>query len=395
MIKLEEIMDSPFCYGCGACVSKCPSDAISMRTDEKGFSRPWIHESKCTGCNLCYQVCPAVETNRNALFAAGPGQAGVVWSVRNRDNDIRRNSSSGGLFTALSDYVLAQGGVVCGAVWRDGLSVGHICASNADDRDRMRQSKYVQSDMGSCFRDILACLKAGKTVLFTGTPCQTGGLRLFLGDSDTRNLILCDVLCGGNVSPGLFKDYISYIEKIKKDRAVSVCFRTKKYGWKEHHIRVELKDKTYEGARRENEPFFTLYLSKYSIRDSCFSCGFASKERISDITMGDFWGIDKAEPEIDDDIGISLAIVNTEKGAGLMERIGTQVYAEQRNMDMAVPRQINLRSAPVPPKNRGMFWDEYARNGGACVLRKYTTFGLAKKIRFKCAKALRSIGLRR
>lgn len=395
MIKLEEIMNSPVCYGCGACVSTCPSEAICMRTDKKGFSRPEILESKCTGCNLCYQACPAVKTNRDALFSAGPGSAKAVLSVRNRNNDIRKNSSSGGLFTALSDYVLAQGGIVCGAVWRDGLSVGHICAANTEDRNRMRQSKYVQSDMGSCFREIRTHLNSGKTVLFTGTPCQAGGLRLFLGDTDTRNLILCDVLCGGNVSPGLFKDYISYIEKIKKDQAVSVCFRTKKYGWKEHHICVKLRNKVYEGARRENEPFFSLYLGKYSIRDSCFSCGFASAERITDITMGDFWGIDKVEPEIDDDMGISLAIVNTEKGARLMESIASQIYAEERNIDMAAPRQINLRSVPVPPKKRDLFWDEYASRGGFYVLRRYTTFGLAKRIRFKCAKALRRVGLRR
>ena len=197
------------------------------------------------------------------------------------------------------------------------------------------------------------------------------------------------------MSPGLFKDYISYIEKIKRDQAVSVCFRTKKYGWKEHHICVKLKNKVYEGARSENEPFFSLYLGKYSIRDSCFSCGFASDERITDITMGDFWGIDKIEPEIDDDIGISLAIVNTDKGTRLMEGIAPQIYAEERNIDMAVPRQINLRSAPVPPKKRDLFWDEYANRGGFCVLRRYTKFGLAKRIRFKCVKALRSVGLRR
>ena len=395
MIKLEEVMDSPVCYGCGACVSMCPPDAVYMRTDKKGFRRPGILKSKCTGCNLCYRTCPAVKANRDALFSASPGSAKAVLSVRNRDNDIRKNSSSGGLFTALSDYVLAQGGVVCGAVWLDGLSVGHICAVNAEDRNRMRQSKYVQSDIGCCFREIRTYLNSGKTVLFTGTPCQTGGLRLFLRDSDTRNLILCDVLCGGNVSPGLFKDYISYIEKIKRDQAVSVCFRTKKYGWKEHHICVKLKNKVYEGARSENEPFFSLYLGKYSIRDSCFSCGFASDERITDITMGDFWGIDKIEPEIDDDIGISLAIVNTDKGARLMEGIAPQIYAEERNIDMAVPRQINLRSAPVPPKKRDLFWDEYANRGGFCVLRRYTKFGLAKRIRFKCVKALRSVGLRR
>ena len=150
-----------------------------------------------------YRTCPAVKANRDALFSASPGSAKAVLSVRNRDNDIRKNSSSGGLFTALSDYVLAQGGVVCGAVWLDGLSVGHICAVNAEDRNRMRQSKYVQSDIGCCFREIRTYLNSGKTVLFTGLQWSDGGFKAFLRTRIPESDSVRRAECGEMSSRGL------------------------------------------------------------------------------------------------------------------------------------------------------------------------------------------------
>ena len=392
-MKLETIINSTKCYGCGACVYSCNFGALKMESNGQGFMYPILEQSKCRNCNSCYKVCPAVDDNLNKI--RGAVKIGDVYSARNVDSEIRRKSSSGGVFYALSEYVLQNNGYVCGVVWNNDFTVRHILSNMRIDRDAMIQSKYIQSDMNSCYKDVKKKLEDGRSVLFTGTPCQCAALKIFLRNVKTDNLVLCDVLCGGNVSPGFFKSYINYIEKCKNDKTQGVCFRTKKLGWKQHHIRVTLNHSIYEGARRDNEPFFSLYLAKNIIRVSCFECAFASKERITDITMGDFWGIDKIEPEIDDDIGISLAIVNTDKGARLMEGIAPQIYAEERNIDMAVPRQINLRSAPVPPKKRDLFWDEYANRGGFCVLRRYTKFGLAKRIRFKCVKALRSVGLRR
>ena len=392
MAKIEKIMNSSNCYGCGACVNRCASNAITMELDEKGFPYPRINPQKCSNCNLCYSVCPAVKENADLPFHKNEPLA--VYSVRNKDMEIRKNSSSGGLFAALSDYVLAQGGVVCGVVWKDDFSVEHVCAVTAEDRDRMKLSKYVQSDTGKCYSDIRSFLEAGKLVMFTGTPCQTAGLRLFLGTSDFDRLILCDVLCGGNVSPGLFRDYIAYIEGIRKDRAVSVCFRTKKLGWKQHHIRVVLEKSLYEGARKDHEPFFELYLKKYSIRESCFSCGFASIKRVSDITMGDFWGLEKAAPEIDDDIGISLAMANAEKGLNILTAISAQVDMEPRTIELAVPRQVNLRTPPTPPKQRAAFWNDYARKGGRYVLRKYTVFGPANRAKQMISKAICKVKLK-
>ena len=379
-----------YCYGCAACLNVCKFDAINMKTDTKGFSYPSIDFEKCNDCKKCYLVCPSNNKSIASLLSSKPLS---VLSVRIKDDSIRGISSSGGLFTAISDYILSKGGVVYGAVWRDALSVVHIRTDTKDGRNKMRQSKYIQSEIGLCFRDIKTDLKNGGMVLFTGTPCQVAGLRLFLGDSNTDNLVLCDLLCGGNTSPGLFKDYITFIENQMKDKAVSVCFRTKKLGWHKYHMRVDMTTKVYEGARKDGEPFFSLFLTKYSLRESCFSSKFASVKRISDITMGDFWGVDKIDPDIDDDKGISLAIINTSKGATIISAIKDKIYFEERNIEAAIPRQRNLRNAPVPPPNREAFWNDYFTRGADYVLKKYTTFGLRMRLKRTIGKFAYAIGL--
>ena len=389
-MNLESVMYSSKCYGCGACVNICDFDAVTMIQNEKGFQYPQVDAEKCKQCNKCYSVCPAVSENRTRL--TNENKFSEVFSVRYKEVNVRKKSSSGGLFTALSNYILSQGGVICGVVWGENFTVKHICTSETKIREDMVQSKYIQSDLHMCFREVRQHLNNGKKVLFTGTPCQVAGLRLYLGEAKTDNLFLCDVLCGGNVSPGLFRDYIVYIEKIKNDVADAVCFRTKKYGWKQHHICVNLQNSIYEGARRDNEPFFSLYIGKYSIRDSCFLCGFASVNRISDITLGDFWGLDKVDNCIDDDTGISLAIVNTEKGSGLLRKISNDVFMERRDIDLAIPRQINLKNPPAEPKKRKQFWDDYVNKGGEYTLKKYTTFGLYRKLRSKIGRLLRRRG---
>lgn len=377
-MKLEEIINSDKCYGCGACINSCKTEALKMKKNEKGFSYPELDKNKCVECNKCYNVCPTVHENLKKVFNRPTLQN--TYSIRHRDDTVRLKSSSGGLFTALADYILKHDGVICGVVWNEDFSVKHICANTINDKDKMVQSKYIQSEIEYCFREIENYLKMGKKVLFTGTPCQVAGLKLFLKNKNLDNLFLCDVLCGGNVSPGFFQEYVKFIEKNRKDKVSSVCFRTKKLGWKQHHIRIILQNSEYEGARKNEEPFFSLYLKKYIIRDACFKCEFASKQRVSDITMGDFWGIEKKDPKIDDDKGISIAIVNTEKGQKLIDAIKNKIYIEKRDLDIAVPKQINLQRPPLKPREREKFWNDYVKKGSEYTLKKYTTFGLKEKV---------------
>lgn len=389
-MKLETIINSTKCYGCGACVCSCNFGALKMGSNGQGFMYPILEQSKCKNCNSCYKVCPAVDDNLNKI--RGAVKIGDVYSARNVDSEIRRKSSSGGVFYALSEYVLQNNGYVCGVVWNNDFTVRHILSNMRIDRDAMIQSKYIQSDMNSCYKDVKKKLEDGRSVLFTGTPCQCAALKIFLRNVKTDNLVLCDVLCGGNVSPGFFKSYLNYIEKCKNDKTQGVCFRTKKLGWKQHHIRVTLNHSIYEGARRDNEPFFSLYLAKNIIRVSCFECAFASKERITDITLGDFWGI--VDKSIDDDIGISFIEVNTNKGAEILKNISDQLLTERRDINLAASKQINLRTAPIKPKNYDEFWNCYVRNGGEYTLKKYSVFGLRKRIKMKLLKIAKVIKIK-
>ena len=389
-MKLETIINSTKCYGCGACACSCNFGALKMGSNGQGCMYPILEQSKCKNCNSCYKVCPAVDDNLNKI--RGAVKIGDVYSARNVDSEIRRKSSSGGVFYALSEYVLQNNGYVCGVVWNNDFTVRHILSNMRIDRDAMIQSKYIQSDMNSCYKDVKKKLEDGRSVLFTGTPCQCAALKIFLRNVKTDNLVLCDVLCGGNVSPGFFKSYLNYIEKCKNDKTQGVCFRTKKLGWKQHHIRVTLNHSIYEGARRDNEPFFSLYLAKNIIRVSCFECAFASKERITDITLGDFWGI--VDKSIDDDIGISFIEVNTNKGAEILKNISDQLLTERRDINLAASKQINLRTAPIKPKNYDEFWNCYVRNGGEYTLKKYSVFGLRKRIKMKLLKIAKVIKIK-
>lgn len=389
-MKLETIINSTKCYGCGACACSCNFGALKMGSNGQGFMYPILEQSKCKNCNSCYKVCPAVDDNLNKI--RGAVKIGDVYSARNVDSEIRRKSSSGGVFYALSEYVLQNNGYVCGVVWNNDFTVRHILSNMRIDRDAMIQSKYIQSDMNSCYKDVKKKLEDGRSVLFTGTPCQCAALKIFLRNVKTDNLVLCDVLCGGNVSPGFFKSYLNYIEKCKNDKTQGVCFRTKKLGWKQHHIRVTLNHSIYEGARRDNEPFFSLYLAKNIIRVSCFECAFASKERITDITLRDFWGI--VDKSIDDDIGISFIEVNTNKGAEILKNISDQLLTERRDINLAASKQINLRTAPIKPKNYDEFWNCYVRNGGEYTLKKYSVFGLRKRIKMKLLKIAKVIKIK-
>lgn len=389
MPKIVDIVNEKKCYGCYACVNSCNQNAIKMKYDACGFPVPSVDLDVCVNCGACDRNCSAIAGNLDKVRQEKIKSR--TYSVRNRDKDVRMKSSSGGLFTVLGDYILSINGCVAGAVWGDGFLVRHIVVVEKEKLGLMRQSKYLQSEIGDCFREIKDKLHEGKVVLFTGTPCQNAALKLFLAHDNCEKLILCDVLCGGNVSPQFFKGYLKHIEQCKNDTVKSVCFRTKKFGWKQHHIRVECDHSHYEGARKDNEPFFDLYLKKLILRPSCFSCQFASTERLTDITIGDFWGINTVAPEIDDDEGISFLEVNTEKGNKLIRQVLDKVLIEEREISLAVPKQINLQHAPSKPSGYDRFWADYISNGSEYVLKNYTKFGLGYRIRLNVKRLVKHI----
>ena len=214
------------CCGCTACMSICPKQAITMISDEEGFLYPSINQELCIECDLCKQVCPFSDNYRTS----GNYDQPLVYAAKHKDDKVRMNSSSGGMFTAISDYILDNDGVIYGAAFDENLVVRHQKAETAEDRNKFRGSKYVQSNLNGIFGDIKNELKKGRTVLFTGTPCQNAGLRAFLNKS-YDNLYLCDIVCHGTPSPLMFENYIKYCERKNKSSIKEYYCRFKGKGW--------------------------------------------------------------------------------------------------------------------------------------------------------------------
>ncbi|GHV05436.1 hypothetical protein FACS1894217_02300 [Clostridia bacterium] len=311
----KPVVERDKCCGCRACQQICPANCVHMERGDNGFDFPVIDTAKCTNCGACRRACPVGKTP--------DGARGEVWAGFAQDAEIRRRSSSGGMFTLLAQEVIRQGGAVFGCVLDKDLTVRHVLAENAEELAAMRGSKYVQSDTGDTFGQTKALLKAGRHVLYSGLPCQIAGLKGYLG-KDFENLLTVDLLCYGVPSPLVFKRHMA------EKNAVSVNFRDKSlYGW---HAATSytLKDGTKLPAiNPAYDPFMHGFFTNVYIRDCCVNCAYACDSRVSDITLGDFWDIDKRRDDVPSD-GVSVVLANTSQGAAFLERLpGTKLISEQ------------------------------------------------------------------
>lgn len=299
------------CTGCGACENICPSGAIEMQQDKAGFLYPYIEKKKCIHCRKCVEVCQnyalAQKKEIRNCYAA--------WA----SDEIRRTSSSGGIFTVLADYVLAKDGYVCGAAYVENTMVKHVIIKSKQELEKLRTSKYVQSSIGLIYKEIKKILyDTGKTVLFTGTPCQVAGLYLFLGDNP-ENLYTIDILCHGVPSQSLFDRYL--IEKYHDQVIRNINFRDKSSGWTyKLKLKIETDNAQYISDIDE-DAYYKAFNSRLSLRESCGICNFASLGRMGDISLGDFWEIWVYEKTLDDRKGTSLVLLNSTKGIFLFDKI--------------------------------------------------------------------------
>lgn len=303
------------CTGCAACANQCPFDCISMKPDKKGFLYPAIDEARCTRCGLCESTCPILQPGQQFREEFSP----VCYAAWSRDHEVRFNSTSGGIFTHLAQAVLAQDGYVVGARYRGDHLVEHIIISTLEQLSSLRQSKYVQSEIGLVYREIQAHLERDKPVLFAGTPCQCAGLRSFLGKEYER-LYLCDFICRGVNSPSV---YLSYLQKLEKEYGSpirQIWFKNKTFGWNNFATKITFQNGEEYLADRETDPYMLSYIkSKQSkdMRPSCYACHFKGIQRPVDITLGDFWGVEKQFPDIDTKNGVSVVIIQSLKGKEL------------------------------------------------------------------------------
>ena len=312
------LCDHRLCTGCGACASVCPVQSIKMRPDENGFIYPFTDEEKCIECGKCAKICPV--SNR----ATDNGSVPYAYAVQNKDEEIKQSSSSGGVFFELGKAIIEKGGVVIGAAFDSEFSVKHICCDSIELLPRLMGSKYVQSDLGNVFQDTKEYLHKSIPVLFTGTPCQIAGLKAYLNDNPVQ-LYTQDVVCHGVPTPELWEKYKQYRQGQEGSMLSAVSFRSKVKGWKNFSLMMNFQNCHTYSETVGKDSYLQLFVNDYSVRDVCNMCPFRTMHRQADITLADFWNINKVVPQIVDDFGTSLVLIHSDKGAELMRTIEPRV----------------------------------------------------------------------
>lgn len=345
-------MQKKDCTGCHACYNICPTKSIDMKYDKEGFLYPNVNKSKCVNCNLCNKVCSSI--NKNKEIYNHP----ISYSCINKDEKIRLNSSSGGIFTLIATYVLEKKGVVFGVKFDKNFNVVHDYIENIEDLWKFRGSKYTQSKIGITYSEAKKFLNQGRIVLFTGTPCQIGGLKKFLG-KEYDNLICQDIICHGVPSNFVWDEYKKI--KSKNKQISSINFRNKDTGWKKFSLRFDYKDGTYDSDTQIDDYFMKCFLRDLCLRPSCYSCNYKSIHRKSDITLADFWGVEKVNPKIFDDKGVSIMLINSPKGKQIFEEINSKMDYTEVNVDDVVKYNHNAISSVKYPKGRDIFLKKYQK----------------------------------
>ena len=344
------------CTGCGACYNACPKHAITMKENEDGYLYPFINEQVCVRCGICEKTCPAL--NPPPFYA----ESNTVYAGWNRDDKTRIDSSSGGIFDPLARTILARKGVVYGAAWDEGVSdLKHIRVSGIEELERLRKSKYQQSNTGEVFRDIKKDLRAGLTVLFSGTPCQVAGLNNYLANGDKENLYTVEILCHGVPSKKVIDNYLKMMEEKHHKKIVRIHFRFKD---ENHPWRVscccccccadgsELFDES-----TLDSIFWTGFLGNVCLRDSCATCDYAKSARGADVTLGDFWGIWEDDSfQFDNTRGVSLIIPNSEKGIDLLEASKNSIEVYKANKELAYKHNLTLSRPFAASSKRNYFF---------------------------------------
>ena len=344
MINLNNILKSgENCCGCHSCQQVCPKNCITLKPDNEGFLYPVIDEQHCIDCGLCVKKCPVLtDVERN--------DTKDVYASKIKDENALFNSTSGGVFYELAKLILSKNGIVFGCAYDENLVARHISINCIDDIKKLQSSKYVQSDLTDIFTQVKTALEKEQFVLFCGTGCQVAGLKAFLG-KEYNNLYTADILCHGVPSPKLFKKYLQWLEHKTGDKITYFNFRSKKkHGW-QHFFQYDTQNKS-KVKYGLFDPYYNAFISSKTIRKSCYNCKFANTLRPSDITLGDYWGIEYAHPEFYSSKGVSLVLVNTDKGRKMWNDISQNLNCIKSEIKKAVPLNSNLVSPPQKPPCR-------------------------------------------
>lgn len=346
---MVQISDKAKCCGCTACYSVCPRQCISMEPDEEGFLYPVADQGRCVQCGLCEKVCPFHSEHFNLKKET------VFAAVQHTDFQKRKTSTAGGAFTWIAEEILRRKGIVYAVGYDENMVVRHQGCEELDELQKVRGSKYVQSDLNNTFREIKKWLEQERQVLFVGTPCQVHGLKNFMGDH--KCLYTIDLLCLGVSSPKLFAEWLGYLKEKYSSDVIDVQFRNKHYGYATPNVRVFLKNGREMDQKYDTRVHANLFFHHYNVRPSCYACEFREAPRRSDFTIGDFTEIGAVCKSMDDDWGTTKLWVHTPKGKELLK-----AAKEQANWIVVEKQSANVVGGPkkqmrIPEKRAAFFKD--------------------------------------
>ena len=364
------------CSSCAACANICARNAISMQLNAEGFYRPIIDAEKCVECGACERTCPWNKAVENPNVAEVSPKTVAAFA---KDESIRLQSSSGGIFTILAECILDDGGVVVGVAQLDKVHFGHIVVDNKADLAKLRGSKYVQADVGLVYREVRRLLKAGRKVLFSGTPCQVAGLYAVLGNAATSaDLFTVDIVCHGSPSVMVFEKYVMEIEKDKSALVKSTRFRDKRNGWRLYSMTSSLNTISGEcfqiSETLRNNRFMRVFLQNICLNTSCADCLYGKLPRIADISLGDYWNIAQVHPQMDDDKGTSVVLLNSAHGRELFDSVTDKVAQCESSVEASIAGNPCIVYSSKPHPKRAEFFanlDKYSLNQ---LVKKYCPY---------------------
>lgn len=384
------IVDKSQCCGCNACIDICHKGAINLEVDIEGFWYPKVDVSKCVHCGLCEKVCPELQIDKlkkNDFFTPAHTIAAI-----NKNMKVRWDSTSGGVFSALAEYMYDQGGYVSGAVYNKDFSVRNFISNNEEDIESLRSSKYLQSNAKGLYREIRTLLKKGEKVLACGTPCQMAALRAYLME-DYENLIIVDFICRGVNSPKVYRKYLDSLERKYGGKVIYVKAKNKELGWRNLTRKVVFDNgKVYYGILMDDD-FRRGYHTNVYCRPSCYVCKYKGFPRISDITIADYWGIEKIDKNLDNNIGTSMILLNSKKGIKYFENIKDKLEWEETSFESVIPGNAALLQ-PISSStiDRRQFFEDLDNGTFEEVTEKYFPLNKNKlSIRRKIKSTLKEI----
>jgi coenzyme F420-reducing hydrogenase beta subunit len=357
---LPRLASQSVCTGCTACASGCPRSAITMERNAEGFLYPKVDAAACVRCGHCTDICPVLRRQESKPLPA-------VYAAWNKDDTIRKDSTSGGIFSLLAEDTLEAGGVVFGAAFDDKLHLRHTACFHREDLRHLRGAKYVQSDLGETFREVRELIKT-RPVLFSGTPCQVDGLYRYLG-SRPENLTTCDLVCHGVPSPGVWEDMVTSLQAQKHRTLQTVRFRNKVTGWNDSHFTLLYRDGSVDSAPLFRTEYGHAFGRSLFLRPSCYRCPYTSMSRVGDFTLGDFWGLQPDELADQQEKGVSLLLVNTPHASHIFDRLplGRKAFPPER----AISGNPRLASPTPFCPDRAAFFAAYALEPFSEVRKKF------------------------